>query len=454
MYRQGYEYDLLLEQCVIGACLIEITAFARTKGLIEHDMFYSDFHKEIYNVCSELFDNSIPIDLAIISQEFHKRSQASKYDDCYFKMSQIANVVASTAHLETHCLYLRELYIKRLIIEIKESANTDYDVLDSIKEIEDKLKKARELKATNDWQDFGQILIDLKVRIDSKVEDGILTGIKEYDEIRGGFKPSEMIVIGARPSVGKTALAGVLALQIAKTGKKVGIISLEMSNVQLATRIVSILSDIEFWKIDRSKLNSEYETSLLNETIEKNYKLPIFMSEKTGVTISDIRAKAMKLVYKKSLDILFIDYIGLIEPEQNRNRNREQEVSAMSRGCKLLAMELNIPIIVLAQLNRGVELRGGHSKPKLSDLRDSGSIEQDADVVMFLHSEFKSGNITNEQGESTEFERDLIVAKYRNGATRDIKLGFEPTKMHLYGMENYRKSGLSEMVEEKREIIF
>lgn len=454
MYRQGFEYDLLLEQCVIGACLIEITAFARTKGLIESEMFYSDFHKEIYNVCSELFDNSIPIDLAIICQEFHKRNLANKYEGCYYKMAEITNVVASTAHLETHCLYLRELYIKRLIIEIKESANTDYDVLDSIKEIEDKLKKARELKATNDWQEFGQILIDLKLKLDSKIEDGILTGIKEYDEIRGGFKPSEMIVIGARPSVGKTALAGVLSLHIAKGGKKVGIISLEMSNVQLATRIVSILSDIEFWKIDRSKLNSEFETNLLNETIEKNYNLPIFMSEKTGVTISDIRAKAMKLVYKKSLDILFIDYIGLIEPEQNKNRNREQEVSAMSRGCKLLAMELNIPIVVLAQLNRETEHTKGN-KPKLSNLRDSGSIEQDADVVMFLHSEFKSGITTNQQGESTEFERDLIVAKYRNGATKDIKLGFEPTKMHLYGMENYKSSGLSEMVEEKKgEMIF
>lgn len=453
MFRQGYEYDLLLEQCVIGACLIEITAFARTKGLIEFDMFYSDLHIDIYNVCSELFNNSIPIDLAIITQEFHKRGLADKYNDCYFRISEITNVVASTAHLETHCLYLRELYIKRLIIEIKESANTDYDVLESITEIEDKLKKARELKATNDWQEFGQILIDLKLKLDSKVEDGIKTGIKEFDSIRGGFKPSEMIVIGARPSVGKTALAGVLALKIAKDAKNVGIISLEMSNVQLATRIISIISDIDFWKIDRSKLNNEFEVDKLNKSIEENYKLPIFMSEKTGVTISDIRAKAMKLIYKKSLDILFIDYIGLLQPEQNKNRNREQEVSAMSRGCKLLAMELNIPVVVLAQLNRETEHSKG-SKPKLSNLRDSGSIEQDADVVMFLHSDFKSGNLTNEKGESTEYERDLIIAKYRNGATKDIKLGFEPTKMNLFELDNYIPSGLSEMVEEKTELKF
>jgi len=447
MYREGYEYDSLLESGVIGACLIEITAFARTKGLIQADMLYFDLHRDIYNVCSEMFDNSIPIDLLIITQEFHKRGLAKKYADCYYKMSQITNVVASTAHLETHCLYLRELYIKRLVIEIKNSANADYDVLDSVREIEEKLKYARELKATNDWQEFGQILIDLKLKLDSHVEDGIKTGIRELDNIRGGFKPSEMIVLGARPSVGKTALAGVLALKMAKDGKRVGIISLEMSNVQLATRIISIVSDIEFWKIDRSKLNSEYETDKLNKSIEENYNLPIFMSEKTGVTISDIRAKAMKLIYRKSLDILFIDYLGLIEPESNKNRNREQEVSAMSRGIKLLAMELNIPVVVLAQLNRETEQTKGQ-KPKLSNLRDSGSIEQDADVVVFLHSDYKAGILTNQSGDSTEFERDLIVAKYRNGETRDVKLGFEPKKMRLYDLDGYMPT------EKEMEVVF
>lgn len=448
MYRENYEYDLLLEQCVIGACLIEVTAFARTKGLIENDMFYSDFHKDIYQVCKEMFDNSIPIDLAIITREFYKRGLEKKHKESAYKMSLITNTVASTAHLETHCLYLRELYIKRLVIEIKESANTDYDVLDVVRDIDERLKRARELKATNDWQEFGQILIDLKLKLDTHVEDGIKIGISEFDKIRGGLKPSEVIVVGARPSVGKTAFAGGIALKIAKDGKKVGIISLEMSNVQLTTRIISIISDIEFWKIDRSKLNSEYEIEKLNKSIEENYNLPIFMSEKTGVTISDIRAKAMKLIYRKSLDILFIDYLGLIEPESNKNRNREQEVSAMSRGLKLLAMELNIPVVVLAQLNRETEQTKGQ-KPRLSNLRDSGSIEQDADVVLFLHSDYKAGVLENQSGQSTEFERDLIVAKYRNGETKDIKLGFEPKKMMIYDLEN----APYEMVEEKQ-IVF
>ena len=209
--------------------------------------------------------------------------------------------------------------------------------------------------------------------MDSHIEDGVKTGITEIDEIRGGLKPSEMIIIGARPSVGKTAFAAQLALNMATLGTKVGIISLEMSNVQLAMRILSIVSDLDFWKLDKSAINNEIETEKLNQGFEKSFHLPIFMSEKTGVTISDIRAKAMKLIYKNSLDILFIDYLGLVEPEQNKNRNREQEVSAMSRGLKLLAMELNIPVVVLAQLNRETE-HGKGQKPKLSNLRDSGSI--------------------------------------------------------------------------------
>ncbi len=434
MFRVGYEYDLFLEECVIGACLIEITAYGRTKGLIEPDMFYSELHRDIYLVCTELFDNSIPIDLAILSQEFYKRGLAVKHQMCSYKMSLIINVISSTAHLETHCLYLRELYIKRLVIEIKESANTDYDVVASVLEIQEKLKKAIELKATNDWQEFGKILIDLKLRLDSHVEDGIKTGITELDNISGGFKPSEMIVLGARPSIGKTALAASFALKMAKDGKRVGIISLEMSNIKLATRIISIISGIDFRKIDQSKLTSEDEVENLNKSIEENYNLPIFMSEKVGVSISDIRAKAMKLIYKNSLDILIIDYLGLIEPESNKNRNREQEVSAISRGLKLLAMELNIPVVVLSQLNRETEHIKGQ-KPKLSNLRDSGSIEQDADIVLFLHSDFKSGILENESGGSTEIERDLIVAKYRNGETKDFKIGFEPKKMRFYDKE-------------------
>lgn len=448
MYRDKYEYDIELEDTILGAIIIEQTAFARIKGLISKEMIYDDFNASIFEVCSELFDKSCPIDLAILVQECYKRKLADKYHDLAHRIALKTNVVASSANIETHCLYLRELYCKRLLIEAKQQADTDYDVIKSMDELQEKLKKARELKATNDWQAFNDILMDIRIKISEKEDEGVKTGISELDAIRGGFKPSEVIIVGARPSVGKTAFAGQIALNMARNGHKVGIISLEMSNAQLGMRIFSIISGVEFWKLDRHMINSTAEMDLVNSYMDSSLNLPIFMSEKTGVTISDIRAKAMKLIYKNSLDVLFIDYLGLIEPEQHKNRNREQEISAMSRGLKLLAMETGIPIVVLAQLNRSVETRGAGKKPMLSDLRDSGSIEQDADVVMFLHSDYKAGILQNASGGSTEFERDIIVAKYRNGATKDFKIGFEPTKMMFV---DYRAEKI-EYVEEKKDV--
>ena len=448
MYRDKYEYDIELEDTILGAIIIEQTAFARIKGLISKEMIYDDFNAAIFDVCSELFDKSCPIDLAILVQECYKRKLADKYTDLAHRISLKTNVVASSANIETHCLYLRELYCKRLLIEAKQQADTDYDVIKSMDELQEKLKKARELKATNDWQAFNDILMDIRIKISEKEDECVKTGISELDAIRGGFKPSEVIIVGARPSVGKTAFAGQIALNMARNGHKVGIISLEMSNAQLGMRIFSIISGVEFWKLDRHMINSESEMDLVNSYMDSSLHLPIFMSEKTGVTISDIRAKAMKLIYKNSLDVLFIDYLGLIEPEQHKNRNREQEISAMSRGLKLLAMETGIPIVVLAQLNRSVETRGAGKKPMLSDLRDSGSIEQDADVVMFLHSDYKAGILQNASGGSTEFERDIIVAKYRNGATKDFKIGFEPTKMMFV---DYREEKI-EYVEEMKDV--
>ena len=439
MFRERFEYDTFLEQVILGACLIEKNAFARTKGLVEAEMFYHPIHQDIYRTMSEMFDDSYPIDIVIFAQISIKKGLADKYHYLFEKVAEMTSMVASSANLEMHSVLIRELFIKRLLFEIKNSPG-DGDVLEEVEALQEKLKKAREIKATNDWQEFKKILVDLRLKMDNHIDDGIRTGLQEIDQIRGGFKPSELVIIGARPSVGKTAFAAQLGLNMATQGKKVGIISLEMSNVQLAMRILSIVSDIEFWKLDKSAIQ-EYESEKLNNGFEKSFDLPIFMSEKTGVTISDIRAKAMKLIYKNSLDVLFIDYLGLVEPEANKNRNREQEVSAMSRGLKLLAMELNIPVVVLAQLNRETEHSKGQ-KPKLSNLRDSGSIEQDADLVIFLHSEYKSGIETNDKGESTENERDIIIAKYRNGETKGFKIGFESKKMKFgnsYTMEVLKK---------------
>lgn len=425
MASEYFDYNTELETIIIGSVLIEYTAFARIKGLVEHGMFYNQFFSDVFGVMEQMFERSIPIDLATVTQECYNKKLNEKHELIGYNLSLTTNMVGSTGHIEYHSLVIRELYLKRLLHEIKNSIDSDNDTLSEVTLIEEKLKKAREIKASNDWESFKDIIMNIRVNIETPKEDGIYFGIPLFDNIAGGLQPAEVCVIGARPSVGKTAFACQVAISVASAGHKVGIISLEMSNTKLATRILSQISGVEYWKIDRRILDKDVELEKINESIESNYNLPIFFSEKTGVTVQDIRAKSFKAKHNKNLDILFIDYLGLIEPE--KSNNREQEISKISRGVKLLAMELNIPIVILAQLNRGTEV--SKSKPTLANLRDSGSIEQDADIVMFIHSDFKAGILTDSNGVSTEHQREVIVAKYRNGYTKNIELGWLGDRM-------------------------
>ncbi len=432
MASEYFDYNTELETIIIGSVLIEYTAFARIKGLVEHGMFYNQFFSDVFGVMEQMFERSIPIDLATVTQECYNKKLNEKHELIGYNLSLTTNMVGSTGHIEYHSLVIRELYLKRLLHEIKNSIDSDNDTLSEVTLIEEKLKKAREIKASNDWESFKDIIMNIRINLENPLEAGIHIGISEFDNIAGGLQNAEVCVIGARPSVGKTAFACQVAISIATSGKKVGIISLEMSNTKLSTRILSQISGIEYWKIDRHLLTNETELDKINSAIENNYNLPISFSEKTGVTVSDIRAKALKAKHNKNLDILFIDYLGLIEPE--KANNREQEISKISRGLKLLAMELNIPIVILAQLNR--ETESTKSKPKLSNLRDSGSIEQDADIVMFIHSDFKSGILVDSNGNSTEHHRDIIVAKYRNGYTKNIELGWQGDRMKFIPKES------------------
>lgn len=246
----------------------------------------------------------------------------------------------------------------------------------------------------------------------------------------------DMIVIGARPSVGKSALLGLLAMNMANNGKKVGIISLEMSNAKIASRLAALETDFDFATLYRGLQLDENQQQRMHEQLGKMaQKLPIYVSDKTQVSIPEIKAKAQKLKHKEGCDILFIDYLQLVDSTGygNKNSNRENEVRQMSRGSKLMAKELDMPVVVLAQLNREVTTRKAEDRyPKLSDLRESGAIEQDADVVMFLHRDWMSGIEKDEHGNSTEREADLIVRKWRDGEPNlRIPLEFDPPRMRF-----------------------
>jgi replicative DNA helicase len=289
------------------------------------------------------------------------------------------------------------------------------------------------------------VVLELHKHMDNVLDKdiiGVPTGFHKFDMVTGGLVKGDMIVLAARPSVGKSAFLGALAVNAAQNSFKARIISLEMSNVQIGARLGSLVSDVEFYKIFRNRMDDERQREELYSKLETLSNLDIKISDKTKVNINDIRAKVGQLKSKDDIDILFVDYLQLLDSEEGSGKSfsREQEVSRMSRGFKLMAKEFNIPIVVLAQLNRESE-KSANKKPALHHLRESGAIEQDADLVVFLHRDWKVGIQQNEHGQTTEFEADLIIAKGRNIETPEIKIGFDGAKMKFYDKDkvNYNE---------------
>jgi replicative DNA helicase len=312
----------------------------------------------------------------------------------------------------------------------------DGTVSQQVKAIQDKLYSLQIKAADHDWTDMTQLMVDLYQHQEEMKKTGgvgVVTGISVIDRENGGFQNGQLIVLGARPSVGKSAFAGGIAVEMAKKNKTVGFVSLEMSNTEIAARLAAYDTNTDFNVIYRGLYKDMDDTHRLYEKIASSTStLPIYVSDKTKVSVPEIRAKADKLKSIHGLDCLFIDYLQLVSSVGGSyTKNRENEIAEMSRGCKIMAKELDIPVVLLCQLNREVTKRTGDDRyPKLSDLRESGAIEQDADVVMFLHSDFMSGIETDENGNSTQNQSDLVIRKWRNGRSNFIvNLEFDRPKM-------------------------
>lgn len=428
------------ENAVIGACFVEPDKFAEIYAWIKDpEIFYYEDNKAIFKAMIELRENYMPIDAILVAAKLKNVQSDDKWS---WVIWEKAKSVISSAHTQFWCMLIIESYIKRKSeASIYDLQKTD-DPLMVAQQLDEALKKALSFKSTTDWSDMSQIMVELYKRreeIENGKEYGLLTGFRELDLITGGLQTG-FHVIGARPSVGKTAFATSLALNIAEAGNAIGIISLEMPNVQLASRIASMKSNVEFWRIFRNKHQTDQEKEFVNQSISDLSTLPIFISDKAGVTGLDIRLKAEKLVKTQNAKCIIIDYLQLVDSSTtNKNDNRQNEVQKLSRSLKLLSNDLDIPIIALAQVNRESETSDKVNKvPKLSQLRESGAIEQDVDMGMIIDRPFKRGQTTNENGESTEFEADLIVEKHRNGETRTINLEFEPSTMRFRD-KNYSK---------------
>jgi replicative DNA helicase len=438
--KPGIHFAKEIEAAVLGICIMEKHAFGRTYDLIDEKVFYFKDNQEVYQVMREMWNLSLPIDGLTLWERMMEKSIQLSSGNVPWYLSQLTMHVVNSSHLEYHCHLLKKFWQKRELEAItRNGIDPTIDARQHALTINEKLSEILGREIRQDWYSMDQLMFDLLVH-QNEIREGkktfITTGFRAVDRMNGGFSPGQMIVVGARPSVGKSALMGEMAMKMAKGGKTVGIISLEMNNTEIAARLASLDTQTSFGTIYRNLFYDENESRVFYEKVtRKSINLPIYVSDKTKVDVAEIKSKAAKLKHRHGLDILMIDYLQLIDGSStNKNYNREQEVAKLSRGLKLMAMELEVPVVVLCQLNRSVVHRKWKDRfPMPSDLRESGAIEQDADVILMLHRDSVAGFEKFEdgprEGESTEFTADLLGAKWRNGSPFHLELLFEPSTM-------------------------
>ena len=424
-----------IEEAILGAIMIEKSAFDTVVELLKPECFYLDVHQKIYSAMQALAIKSLPIDLLTVVEELKFRGDLEIVGGPYY-VSKLTNSVVSSAHIEAHCRIVLQKFIQRELIRIsgeiiKDAFEDSIDVFDMLDDAESKLFEITNNHLRRNFDSIESVLIKTINRIEdmrNQEEEitGVPTGFASLDKVTYGWQSTDLIILAARPSVGKTAFALNLARSAALHPTKptaVGFFSLEMSSSQLVQRILSAESEIHMEKISRGKLEDHEMAQLYSKGIERLNRAPIFIDDSAALNIFELRAKCRRLKNKHNVGLIIIDYLQLMSGSSDKNSNREQEISRISRDLKSLAKELQIPIIALSQLSREVEKRKeGQKMPQLSDLRESGAIEQDADLVMFLYRDEYYGIQANENGEDNRGETHVKIAKHRNGALETIKL--------------------------------
>jgi replicative DNA helicase len=424
-----------LEEAILGAIMLEKTAFDIVVEILKPECFYVEAHQKIYRAMQGLAIKSLPIDLLTVVEELKLREDLEIVGGPY-AVTKLTNSVVSSANIESHARIVLQKFIQRELIRISGEIITDAyedsaDVFDMLDDAEGKLFEITNNHLRKNFDDIETVLVKTINRIEemrNRQDDitGVPTGFPTLDKVTYGWQPTDLIILAARPSVGKTAFALNLARAAALSqGKPTGVafFSLEMSSSQLVQRILSAESEIWLEKIARGRLEEHEMKQLYKKGIEKLSKAPIYIDDSAALNIFELRAKCRRLKNKHNIGIIIIDYLQLMSGSADRNSNREQEISKISRDLKGLAKELQVPIIALSQLSREVEKRKEGAKiPQLSDLRESGAIEQDADMVMFLYRPDYYEIGQNEMGESTKGETYVKIAKHRNGSLETIKL--------------------------------
>jgi replicative DNA helicase len=426
-----------LEQAVLGAMMLESSAVNAAIDILKPDSFYKESHRRIFAAISELFTKSEPIDLLTVTQALRKAGDIEVAGGPYY-ISQLTSRVASTANVEQHARIIAEKYIQRELIRVSNSIMKDAyeettDVFELLDEAEKSLFEVAEGNIRKSYSDMADLMRKTMEDIDAARENkdgvsGVPSGFTDLDRVTGGWQRSDMIVLAARPGMGKTAFVLSMARNMAVDYQvPVAVFSLEMAGTQLVQRLIASETGIRGEQLRKGTV-SEDEYRTLHQRINKLVDAPIYIDDTPALSIFELRAKCRRLKAQHGIDMVIIDYLQLMTGGgDNKNGNREQEISSISRSIKSIAKELDIPIIALSQLSRSVETRGGDRRPILSDLRESGAIEQDADIVCFIYrAEYYGFTDPNDhpRGKDPIGLGELIIAKHRHGALETIDLRF------------------------------
>lgn len=426
------------EMSLLGAVLIDEEVLADVSETVDARDFYDKRHADIYDAMMRLFEHRKPVDLLTLTDELKKKGMLEDIGGSKY-LTELTNYVPTAAHAVTYAEMVAQKAVRRRLIR----ASSDITELGYNEEssIEELLGKAEaELFAVSD-QNLKQDLASLEsILLESfdRLEElhrnkgqlrGVKTGYRDLDNMTAGLQRSDLIILAARPAMGKTTLVTNLAYNVATINKQsVLFYSLEMSKEQLVDRMLSDVSGVDSWNIRTGNLSDE-DFAKLSEASGEMAEAPIFIDDTPGLSVLEIRTKARRAAHQAPLGLIVIDYLQLIQGTGRSDGNRVQEVSEISRGLKLLARELNVPVIALSQLSRTVESRTPQV-PQLSDLRESGSIEQDADIVMFIYREAYYNPDTDRENIT-----DLIIAKHRNGPTGKVELYFHPERLRFMSLD-------------------
>jgi replicative DNA helicase len=445
-----------VEMAVLGAMLLDKGAIAKAIEILDETSFYKPSHQRIFSAMMALFEHSEPVDLITLVEELRRRGDLEKVGGEYY-LTELTTRTTTAANIEYHAhIVLEKALMRQLISASTEVAGRAFseteDALDLLDEAEQKIFQISEQRMKKSFVSMNVAVhhtMEMLESIHGKHSGitGVPSGFTELDNFTGGFQKSDLVIVAGRPSQGKTALV----LSIARNASilhnvPVGFFSLEMSNQQLVLRLICAEARVDAHSVRTGRL-PEDEWRKLSTSVGKLYQAKIFIDDTPALSVLEIRAKARRLKAEHNIGLVVVDYLQLMQGPKNI-QSREQEISTISRSLKALAKELNIPVLALSQLNRAVELRGD-KRPVLADLRESGAIEQDADVVLFVHRPEMYG-INEENNESTEGIAEIIIGKQRNGPTGSSRLAFIKQYARFENLTRFREAAFlpSEPVDE------